>query len=204
MVENLEGEVWMNHLKYTDYCASNYGRIKHLANNKARKEKIIRPCKNNSGYLQFNIAKDGKIIDQPTVHRFVYECLHQVILPKRRDSDIEVNHIDENKLNNSIFNLNLLSHAKNCNYGNRNKKISSGLKGATKGVPRPYVSEFLSKRVGQYRLDGSLVKIWKSAMECSRNNLNQSVICNCCNHKYYTKKGDNVYKGYVWKYASNE
>lgn len=38
---------------------------------------------------------------------------------------MEVNHKDENKLNNSIDNLNLLSHIDNSNWGTRNERISS-------------------------------------------------------------------------------
>jgi len=36
----------------------------------------------------------------------------------------DVNHIDEDKDNNNKSNLEWLSHKENCNYGNRNKKIS--------------------------------------------------------------------------------
>ena len=49
--------------------------------------------------------------------------------------DMKVNHIDENKFNNSIDNLNLLSHTDHCNWGTRNERISNALKGRKNGSP---------------------------------------------------------------------
>ena len=41
----------------------------------------------------------------------------------------QVNHKDEDKTNNTVWNLEWMSHKDNCNYGTRNKKISEGNKG---------------------------------------------------------------------------
>ena len=41
----------------------------------------------------------------------------------------DVSHIDDNKLNNNLTNLQWLSHQDNCNHGDRNKKISFASKG---------------------------------------------------------------------------
>ncbi len=51
-----------------------------------------------------------------------------------------------------------------------------------------------TKQVYQYTLDGNLVKIWKSSMECSRNGFTQSSISQCCNGKL------KQHKGYKWSY----
>ena len=53
-----------------------------------------------------------------------------------------------------------------------------------------------SKKVYQYTLDGELVKIWLSTMECGRNGFTQSAVSACCNGKKYYK----TYKGYIWSY----
>lgn len=51
-----------------------------------------------------------------------------------------------------------------------------------------------TKKVYQYTLDGTLVKIWNSTMECGRNGFTQSSVSQCCNGKL--KK----HKGYIWSY----
>ena len=57
-----------------------------------------------------------------------------------------------------------------------------------------YRQKLKSKTVYQYTLEGELVKIWPSAMECSRNGYSQSAISNCCNGKNKT------YKCYQWSF----
>ena len=50
------------------------------------------------------------------------------------------------------------------------------------------------KQVGQYDLEGNLIKIYSSRSEAAReNNFDASSICKCCNG--YKKS----YKGYIWK-----
>lgn len=51
-----------------------------------------------------------------------------------------------------------------------------------------------SKTVYQYTLDGLLVAIWPSTMECGRNGYNQRRVSDCCNGKLKT------HKGYRWSY----
>lgn len=63
---------------------------------------------------------------------------------------------------------------------------------------KPYVKRSfsnrkdLSKKIGQYDLNGNLVSIWPSAREASRNGFDRSSI------SYHLKNGK-PYKGYVWK-----
>jgi hypothetical protein len=54
--------------------------------------------------------------------------------------------------------------------------------------------ESLRKTVYQYTLDGDLVKIWESTIECKRNGFNQGNVSACC-------RGERKrYKGYKWSY----
>ena len=46
---------------------------------------------------------------------------------------LDVNHIDENKSNNSLNNLEWRTHKDNCNYGARNERIKESMIGNYKG-----------------------------------------------------------------------
>lgn len=50
------------------------------------------------------------------------------------------------------------------------------------------------KKVAQYTLDGELVKVWDSAVDCICYGFSRVAICNCCNGKGKT------HKGYIWRY----
>lgn len=69
------------------------------------------------------------------------------------------------------------------------RKISDAKKG------KQFNREDLSKQVYQYTLDGELVKVWPSTMECNRNGYGQGNVSACCRGKL--KK----YKGYRWSYS---
>lgn len=92
----------------------------------------------------------------------------------------EVNHKDEDKLNNRVDNLQWCSRSYNINYGVRNERVSKKL----------------SKPVLQYDLDGNLIKEWPSAAEAGRNGFNHNHISECCRGKLKS------HKGYIWKYKN--
>ena len=50
------------------------------------------------------------------------------------------------------------------------------------------------KKVYQYTLDGELIKIWNSTMDCKRAGFSQGIISECCNGKR------KYHKNYIWKY----
>ena len=45
--------------------------------------------------------------------------------PVEEMDKLDVNHLDEDKSNNHIDNLQWITHKDNCNYGTRNQKISN-------------------------------------------------------------------------------
>ena len=101
------------------YEVSNYGRVKSLHYGKQR---ILKYGKTLDGYLQVVLTKNGKGISK-TIHTLVYKTFVGPI-----PTDYQVNHIDENKNNNCVWNLNLLTHKENSNWGTRNKRMSESLK----------------------------------------------------------------------------
>lgn len=50
----------------------------------------------------------------------------------------------------------------------------------------------LSKTIGQYDIDGNLIKVWSSIREASRKGFDRSSIS-------YHIKNKKPYKGYIWK-----
>ena len=92
------------HPIYNLYGASKDGQI---LGKKRKKILKLNVNKGNAGYLYF-IACNNNGRKFYSVSRFVYECFNGII-----EDDKEVDHIDNNKENNNIKNLQLLSHKEN-------------------------------------------------------------------------------------------
>lgn len=95
------------------YQISNLGRVKSL---KFGKEKILKPRKNKTGYLYIGLHKEGKF-KLFLIHRLVAQ-----VFIKNLDNLPQVNHKDEDKLNNISTNLEWCNREYNCNFGSRNKR----------------------------------------------------------------------------------
>ena len=177
----MKKEYWKPVVGYEGlYMVSNWGRVKSFdrwvksRNGSVRfcKGRILKPLTSSSGYLCVNLYKNN-IKKEYLVHRLVAEAFID-----NPDNLSQVNHRDENKLNNNVDNLEWCDAKYNINFGTcierRSKKKS--------------------KPVLQYTLDGEFVREWPSTMEAARNGFNQGNIWMCCQGKLKT------YKGYIWKY----
>ena len=147
------------------YMVSNWGRVKSI---KFGKERILKPVTNSSGYLLVGLYKNN-IEKKYSVHRLVAEAF----IPNPYNLP-QVNHRDENKLNNNVDNLEWCTNEYNINYGTRTERYS--------------------KPVLQYTLDGEFVGEWPSARECGRNGFNQGSVSACCRGELKT------HKGFIWRY----
>jgi len=94
------------------YQVSNLGRVKSLNYRKTNKEKILKMSVAASGYHQLGLFKDGKRKTK-TVHQLVAEaflnhtpCGYKLV----------VNHIDLDKLNNKVSNLEIVTARENSNH----------------------------------------------------------------------------------------
>lgn len=176
-------EQWKPIINYEEtYDVSIYGDIK----SKARinymgyhfKERMLKHAVDRNGYARVYLTKYGK-----TKSKLVHRLVAEAFIPNP-DNLPEVNHKDENKLNNSVDNLEWCTHKYNSNYGTRVSKII------------PKTIDKTRKPVNQYDLNGNLIKTWYSMNEASGTlNITQQNISKCC--KGQRQKAG----GYVWKYA---
>ena len=174
----MKKEYWKPVLDYEGlYEVSNWGRVKSLNYIHSGKEKILKPVTTKNGYLRVVLCKNGK---KKTflVHRLVAEAF----IPNPNNLP-QVNHKDENKLNNNVENLEFCDNKYNSNFGTRNERIIAK---NTNGKR--------SKKVYQYTLDGQFVREWESTSDCGRNGYNYGNVAACCRGEL--KK----YKGFIWKY----
>lgn len=163
------------------YMASTFGQVKRLERYYVRKngvrvhqpEEILPQRDNGSGYMTVNLSGNGHN-EKHYVHRIV---AFTFILNQDPKNKTQVNHIDENKKNNHVTNLEWITPSDNNNHGTHNERVSN-----TKSK-NPIV---------QLNTDGELVKIWKSAREAERFGFNHKNVKTCIERKMYT------YKGYIW------
>ena len=204
----MEKEIWKDVKDYEGlYQVSNLGNVKSLydASHKKYRELIMKPSMNSWGYLQIGLCKNGK--QKPTrINRLVAIAFELPIPEHLRHIPIErleVNHKDEDKTNNCVWNLEWCNSKYNSNYGTRNKRISDALKGVPKTeetkrkLSESHINGKCSKPVLQ--LDKNTLEVimeWPSLAEVQRQlGFAKAHICNCCNGRY------NQSHGFKWRYA---
>ena len=103
-------EVWKDIEGYEDrYQVSNLGRMKRVITGR-----ILKSGKNRGGYLYVNLCKNGKY----KTHK-IHRQVAQAFIPNPENKP-EINHIDEDKSNNVISNLEWSTRKENVNHGTRN------------------------------------------------------------------------------------
>lgn len=169
------------------YQISNYGRVlsllKYNAINKSYYERLkikknqIR-VNGNYNYWVINLSNQN-INKNSSIHRLVAETF----IPNPNNLP-EVNHIDENPLNNCVNNLEWCDRLYNANYG-------FGMK--TRDIKK-------SKPIIQYDINGKLRKIFLNSNEINKTtNYKLPNIINCCNGKENYKTAYNS----KWEYVKN-
>lgn len=160
------------------YRVSNEGQIKSLVRKKfnghgcyTKRERILRPGKRGKGgtWYEFVVLADGNSYKHYSVHRLVAEAF----LPNPQKLP-EVNHKDENTMNNSVNNLEWCTREYNINYSK-------------------------AKRVAQLTPDGEKLAEYQSITAASRiSGISRTAINNCLTGWSGTAGG------YLWKYETEE
>lgn len=134
---------------------------------------------NKRGYVQTTINKKSY-----RIHRLIWECVNGEI-PKGYD----IHHIDGNKLNNSIYNLELIKNSEHTIKHHLGQKRSIETRNKIKAKVKT------RKPVLQCDMDGNVIKEWGSAKETQVEGFDSSHIRCCCQGK------QKHHKGFIWKYV---
>ena len=171
---------------FPNYLVTNKGRVLSLKDNHNNDRiKELKQIKNRDGYMFVNLYKNNKMHSK-NVHRLVA----QAFIPNPENKP-EVNHIDENKTNNHISNLEWVTARENLNHGTRNERTSKTMSdGRRKGKNHPR-----SKSVIGFKIEGCDIKYYKYINECKKDGFDTSAISKCCKGKL------KYYKGYEWFFA---
>lgn len=177
-------EIWLPIKGYENYHISNIGRVKSLErtdsytlNGKTiyrhKKEIILKQCYDGNGYLMvrlFNtVSPKGRLFK---VHRLVGE----VFIPNPNNLPC-INHIDEDKTNNVVENLEWCDVSYNNKYGTR----------LTRAIEKEKIP------IEAFDTYGNIILQFESVNEAKRNGfLNAG---ECCRGKYKTCGG------YKWRYV---
>lgn len=112
------------------YEVSNMGRVRSLDMvdaNGVRRSGKIRKCNSYSSrsnkYLQIGLTKNKE-----TKSFYIHRLVATMFIPNPENLP-EVNHRDENKLNNCVDNLEWCDRKHNCNYGTRSERRTEKMKG---------------------------------------------------------------------------
>lgn len=168
------------------YIISNYGEVISLPRYKNNKSKlqyvepkeILQYVNKNNGYIYVMLCKNGKQ-KNIRLHRLVAEAF----IPNSENL-LQINHIDGNKQNNKVNNLEWCNQSQN--------EIHAYKLGLIKNRNKI--------KVRQYDLDDNFIKEFESMKEASKETgVSISNISQCINNK--KKQGYSC--GYIWKKGEN-
>lgn len=138
-----ENEQWVDLKDYPSHQVSTYGRVRNKKNGH-----VLKPSVDRYGYEKISIGNHDNI----PVHRLVCETFYN--LPRGENN--QVNHIDCDRRNNHILNLEWCTRSDNIKWGISHGEIDP-MKGLSKAI------EVNKKRVRIVELN----KIFSSVLECA-------------------------------------
>lgn len=176
------------------YQVSNFGNVKTLERQyisgktykvkKTQPEKLLSQKRQQTGYCV--VLLYGERRHYCLVHRLVAQAF--LDNPENKPC---VNHIDGNKQNNNVDNLEWVTKSENTQHA-----IKLGLRKDSNMRGKKGILNKLSKKVYQYDLQGNLIKEWACVSDVARHYaVTPSCVANCARGLIKTVKG------YKWNYA---
>lgn len=187
---------WINEIKgfedvtgykvYEDGTIESYWRRydkKYIISDTPRR--VLKPMKNRKGYLKVELKCKGY---------FVHRIVALAFIPNPLNKE-QVNHIDGNKINNNVSNLEWVTNAENHKH-----KCENGLNIVCKGKEHYAYGQYNENhhcniKVGKYSLNGELIEIFPSTKIASKE-----VGCHPTTITRALKNEGHTAKGFLWKY----
>ena len=163
---------------YSKYEVFDDGKIWSYSRNK-----FLKTQTNQKGYKLITLIDNEGIKKWYQVHRVIYESVTGEQIPE----GMQINHINEDKSDNRFCNLNLMTPKENSNWGTRNERCS-----------KARINGKCSKQVGAFK-NNELIMVFPSTRECGRQGFCQVAVSACCRN-CYIREGNNIYKGFTWRY----
>lgn len=179
-MKTITKEKWKDIVGYEGlYRVSNCGRIKSLPKQVGfymRSEKILKNNIDTYGYEYVILSKAGKtkpfLVHRIVAIHFIENCMNKK----------EVNHIDGNKLNNRVKNLEWCTDTENKKHAIINNLF------------KPCFS-ICPKKIDQYDKNGQFIKTWEKASVIQKElHFLVGRIHGCCKGKHHTAYG------FIWRY----
>lgn len=160
--QNLPNEEWRNIKRFPGYMISNYGRVV------GKKGHLLKIRKDSWGYCVVGVSHSNS-----THTLLVHRAVAEAFIPNPNDLP-QINHIDEEKSNNHVDNLEWCTASYNSSYGSRND---------TNSLP-----------VLQYSLEGEIIAEFPSIKQASEaTGLSESTIMRCCRYGYQRARRKNKF-----------
>lgn len=136
---------------------------------------------NERGYIRLRLIDDNGNQHNWSLHRLIWTAVNGEI-----PEGMQVNHIDENKENNSTSNLNLMTNYDNCHWGTHIERLTDTMR-------KKYANPILGMKNGKLEL------YFPSTESASKNGFHSRHIADCCKGKTHYKQ----HKGYQWLYQDD-
>lgn len=181
-------EIWRDVEGYEGlYQVSNLGRVKSLSRVFSKGTKILKPLKINSGYFIVNLWKNN---------RCTHKLIHRLVANEFIDNPHKkkcVNHIDGNKENNNINNLEWVTPSENLSHAITNNLFPHD------HLEKMRKDKLASKKIGMYDKNMNLIKVFKNSIEAEKELKSQGIKAHSSNIRAVCTGINKSASGFIWR-----